>query len=210
MVILNIIDQFLQKITLIVSLQDVVLVGMLATLEILVIPVELMVERLHIVLKIKDLDDVSFASLARDLVMAACDLLVSELGLVILAIQIPMVVAPLRHSSLASSHILHLPWLLDPCLSTGHQHLDSFQVLLAGPHSLHQLQVFLLHVLMPFRQLVDLESQPQILLLRFSLRLDGSLHVLLVHADALVHFARVGLDSSVVLMYLLYVLDVSL
>ena len=63
---------------------------------------------------------------------------------------------------------------------------------------------------MPLRQLVYLESESQVFLLGFSFGLNGCLHILLVHCNALVDLARVCFDAPVVLVDLLDVLDVPL
>ena len=57
-------------------------------------------------------------------------------------------------------------WLLArfELLSISHDNLNSLEVLSAGTHPLHQLQVFALHVLVSLRHLVILKSQLKYLL----------------------------------------------
>ena len=121
-----------------------------------------------------------------------------------------MMIASPRHSVFAhaSSYIFILALLVDASLATGHKDLNGFQVLLACSHSLHQLQVFFLHVFVPFCQLINLKRESQIFFFGFSFCLYGSLHVLLVHSNALINFAWVCFDSSVMFVDLLDVFDV--
>ena len=86
-VILNVVDKFLQEIALVIGLQNVVVVSVLTAIIALIFPVKLVVERLHVVLKIQNFNNIGFTSLPCDFpFMAIWNLLVSELRFVIFTV----------------------------------------------------------------------------------------------------------------------------
>ena len=68
-VILNVVDQFLQEIALVIGLQNIVIVSVLTAIiawMAWIRSVKLVIERLHIVLEIQNFNNIGFTSLPRD------------------------------------------------------------------------------------------------------------------------------------------------
>ena len=128
-VILNVVDQFLQKVTLVIRLKNVVVVGLLSALKVMLVAIQLMVEWLHVVFKIQNFNNIGFASLPSDLSLVTIrGILVSELWLLVFSIQVAMMVSPSWHSVFAHApcSILALSLRVDSCFTARHEDLDGF------------------------------------------------------------------------------------
>ena len=90
MVILNVVDQFLQEIALVIGLQNIVIMSVLTAIiawMAWIRSVKLVIERLHIVLEIQNFNNIGFTSLPCDFsLMVIGNLLVSELRFVIFTV----------------------------------------------------------------------------------------------------------------------------
>ncbi len=85
-------------------------------------------------------------------------------------------------------------------MGVGHNHLDSFQVFGWCTNSLDKLQIFALHVLMSFRELIVLESQFEHFLTSCSFSLSRLFPVLFVHGKACLVLCCRWRDSAIVFM----------
>ena len=126
---MNVVDQFLQKVTLVIRLKNVVVVGLLSALKVMLVAIQLMVEWLHVVFEIQNFNNIGFASLPSDLSLVTIrGILVSELWLLVFSIQVAMMVSPSWHSVFAHApcSILALPLRVDSCFTARHEDLDGF------------------------------------------------------------------------------------